>query len=171
MNSIRYRIQNPWGLHARSSAFVVRVIETCAAQWEVIASVRENECNAKSIMSLMKLGAAYGTEIEFLSLMPDELWVQFTSSLEALFYVVDHNGNKANAYEPVEKILTQANAQSQPSCSIIRNQLQSRSVKYNCGPFFEVPWRFIMGRDRVFRRRTECACGSFESCGSHGRRI
>ena len=137
MNSIRYRIQNPWGLHARSSAFVVRVAQSCAAHWEVIASVRENECDAKSIMHLMELGAGYGTEIEFLSLMPDEQWVQFISGLEALFYVTDHEGNKANAYEPVERILKSADGQGQPACSLIRNQLQSRSAHYNCGPIFE----------------------------------
>jgi phosphate transport system substrate-binding protein len=33
------------------------------------------------------------------------------------------------------------------------------------------PSGFIVGRVQAFRRRTECACGSFESCGSRERRL
>ncbi|MGH8657959.1 MAG: HPr family phosphocarrier protein [Gammaproteobacteria bacterium] len=56
MNSIRYRIANPWGLHARLSCYIVSVANTCAQHWEVIATVRGPEANAKSIMGVMMLG-------------------------------------------------------------------------------------------------------------------
>jgi phosphotransferase system HPr (HPr) family protein len=74
MNSIRYRIVNPWGVHARSAAFITSVANVCAKDWEVVATVRGQEADAKSIMSLMMLAASYQSEIEFFSLMPDENW-------------------------------------------------------------------------------------------------
>src|SRR5687768_2869260 len=98
MNSARYRIANPWGLHARPAAYIVCVATTCAKDWEVIVSARGAEANAKSVLGLMELAAGYDTEIEFMSLMPSERWAQFTASLECLFYITDHHGNKANAY-------------------------------------------------------------------------
>jgi phosphotransferase system HPr (HPr) family protein len=58
------------------------VANTCAQHWEVIVTARGEEANAKSIIGVMMLAAGYGTEIEFLSLMPEEQWVQFTASLE-----------------------------------------------------------------------------------------
>jgi len=36
MNSIRYRIVNPWGVHARSAAFITSVANVCAKDWEVV---------------------------------------------------------------------------------------------------------------------------------------
>jgi len=136
MNSIRYRMTNPWGLHARSAAYVVLVAKTCAPHWEVIATARGCEADAKSIMSVMMLAAGYGTEIEFFSLMPDEHWAQFTASLESLFFITDHQGNKATAYAPVEEILKIVGGQD-PSCAAIRSKMLSHSSKYNCRPFFE----------------------------------
>ena len=136
MNSIHYRMANPWGLHARSAAYVVLVAKTCAPHWEVIATARGCEADAKSIMSVMMLAAGYGTEIEFFSLMPDEHWAQFTASLESLFFITDHQGNKANAYAPVEEILKIVGSQDS-SCATIRSEMLTRSSKYNCRPFFE----------------------------------
>lgn len=137
MNSIRYRIANPWGLHARSSAYVVSVANACAKDWEVVIAKHGREANGKSIMSIMMLAASYGNEIEFLSLMPDDNWAQFTASLESLFFLTDHHGNKVNAYEPVERVIKFANRDEYPSCVTIQRELQARSTKYNCGPFFE----------------------------------
>jgi phosphotransferase system HPr (HPr) family protein len=59
MNSIRYRIVNPWGVHARSAAFITSVANVCAKDWEVVATVRGQEGDAKSIMSLMMLATSY----------------------------------------------------------------------------------------------------------------
>lgn len=137
MNSIRYRVTNPWGLHARPSAFLSQVANTCAKDWEVVASCRGKEVNAKSIMGLMMLAAGPGSEIELLSLMPEEQWLQFTASLEALFYVIDHKGDKANAYEPVERVIKAISNHERPTCASIQTQLMSRSNKYNFGPIIQ----------------------------------
>jgi len=112
------------------------VANTCAADWEVVASRNGREVNAKSIMGIMMLGACYGSEVEFFSLMPDHEWAQFTASLEALFYLVDHQGSKVNAYTPVETVLRVARDNGD-SCLGVQSAFRSRSAKYNCGPFFE----------------------------------
>jgi phosphocarrier protein HPr len=137
MNSIRYRIVNPWGLHARSAAFIASVANTCANDWEVVAAVRDQEVDAKSIMSLMMLAASYDSEIEFLSLMPDENWNQFTASLESLFYVTDHKGNKVHAYGAVERVIKLTNKEGQLSCLSIQRDLEAESSKFDSAPFFE----------------------------------
>lgn len=137
MNSIRYRVVNPFGLHARASVFIVAIANACAKDWEVVIATRGSEGDAKSIMSVMMVAAGYGTEIEFLSLMPDQNWAQFTASLECLFYVTDHEGDKVHAYQPVERIIKLASKEDFPPCMAIQRALQSRSAHYNCGPFFE----------------------------------
>src|SRR4030095_11577079 len=116
MNSIRYRIVNPWGVHARSAAFITAIANVCAKGWEVVATVRGQEGAAKSIMRLMMRAETYQSEIEFFSLMPDENWGQFTASLESLFYVTEHAGNKVHAYDAIERVVQLANREGQLSC-------------------------------------------------------
>jgi phosphotransferase system HPr (HPr) family protein len=137
MNSIRYRIVNPWGVHARSAAFITSVANVCAKNWEVVATVRGQEGDAKSIMSLMMLAASYQSEIEFFSLMPDENWSQFTASLESLFYVTEHAGNKVHAYDAVERVVKLANSEGQLSCVSIQRELEAEASKFASAPFFE----------------------------------
>lgn len=137
MNSILYKITNPWGLHARPSVCVAAVTTTCANDWEVVATVRGREADAKSIMGLMKLTAAAGSEIEFFSLMPDDQWGHFTASLESLFYCMDVQGNKTNSYSPTIDVITKASKQDYPLCTFIQCELLSESTKHNCAPFFE----------------------------------
>ena len=101
MNSVRYRIANPWGLHARPCAFIVSIAVTCGREFEVVAvSARGTEADAKSVVNFDAVRADYGSELEFMSLMPTERWTHFTGSLESLFFVLDHRGNKMNAYDP-----------------------------------------------------------------------
>jgi phosphotransferase system HPr (HPr) family protein len=137
MNSIRYLVTNPWGLHARPSAFLAQVANTCAKRWEVVASCRGKEVDGKSIMGLMSLAAGHGSEIELFSLMPEEQWLQFTASLESLFYVIDQKGDKVNAYEPVERVITVISSNEMPTCVSIQALLTRRSDKYNFGPIIQ----------------------------------
>jgi len=140
MNSIRYKITNPWGLHARSSACVVSIASTCSASWEVIAIARGKEVNAKSIFELMSLGAPYGAEIEFLSMMPNEYWVLFTQSLESLFFVKDYHGRKKNVYEPVLNVLNKLDingGHDSTNCCILKEELEKKIEHYQFGWFFE----------------------------------
>ena len=137
MNSIRYRIVNPWGVHARSAAFITAVANVCAKGWEVVATVRGQEGDAKSIMSLMMLAASYQSEIEFFSLMPDENWGQFTASLESLFYVTEHAGDKVHAYDAIERVVKLAYRDGRLSCVAIQRELKAEASKFASAPFFE----------------------------------
>ena len=100
-------------------------------------TVRDQEGDAKSIMSLMMLAASHESEIEFLSLMPDESWGQFTASLESLFYVTHHERNKVHAHDAIERVLKLANKEGHRSCVSIQRELQAESSKCDSAPFFE----------------------------------
>ena len=73
-------IVNKLGLHARAAAKFV----TCAAAFSAEITVRrgEREVNGKSIMGVMMLAAAKGTEIEVVSIGADA--EQALLALEAL---------------------------------------------------------------------------------------
>ena len=60
------------GTACQVGSIIASVANTCAKDWEVIAAVRDQEGDAKSIMNLMMLAASYDSEIEFVSLMPEE---------------------------------------------------------------------------------------------------
>lgn len=120
------------GVHARSAAFITSVANVCAKDWEVVATVRGQEGDAKSIMSLMMLAASYQSEIEFFSLMPDENWSQFTASLESLFYVTEHAGNKVHAYDAIERVVKLANREGQLSCVSIRGRQPTAGCSCYC---------------------------------------
>lgn len=62
MISARVLIRNQRGLHARAAAKVVRLVSVFGADIAIIKE--EMKANAKSIMGLMMLGAAPGTELE-----------------------------------------------------------------------------------------------------------
>jgi len=70
MRSARVQIVNRLGLHARAAARFVGV----AATYESDIRVRfgDQTVNGKSIMGIMMLAAAYGSEIEIIADGPDE---------------------------------------------------------------------------------------------------
>jgi len=59
VNSVRYRVVNPWGLHARPAAAVACIAQTCARDWEVVAVKHSEEVDAKSILGLLLLADNY----------------------------------------------------------------------------------------------------------------
>jgi phosphocarrier protein HPr len=64
MNEVRELLQivNPLGLHARPAAALVQAVIGFEA--DVRIALNGNEVNAKSIMGLLTLAAAQGSEIE-----------------------------------------------------------------------------------------------------------
>src|SRR5262249_23503715 len=109
------------------------IADACARDWDVVITMRGTEVSAKSMISVMLLAASFGSEIELFSLMPDENWETFTRSLESLFFLTDHHGEKRSAYDPVERLLKLSGKPCQASLS----ELRSLSASYNCGPMFE----------------------------------
>jgi phosphocarrier protein len=75
-------IQNRAGIHARPAALLVQVTKDfrCNIYFE-----KENDrINAKSIMGIITLGAAYGTEIKIIAEGEDE-----QKAVEALVHLFD----------------------------------------------------------------------------------
>lgn len=56
-------VVNRLGLHARAAAKLVRVAGTFKSRIELFRADRNVEANAKSILSVLTLGAAIGTEL------------------------------------------------------------------------------------------------------------
>lgn len=81
MISCTARIVNPLGLHARAAARFVHTAGGFKARIKVIRGVRE--VDGKSIMGLLLLSAAQGTELTLTADGPDE-----SEALEALCLLV-----------------------------------------------------------------------------------
>ncbi|MDR0386659.1 MAG: HPr family phosphocarrier protein [Treponema sp.] len=63
-------VQNRAGLHARPSAFLVQSVRNF--QCNIYLEKDGDRVNGKSIMGVITLGAAYGTEIKIVTEGPDE---------------------------------------------------------------------------------------------------
>ncbi len=74
-------VQNKMGIHARPAAMIVRVTNKFKA--EVYVEKEEEQVNGKSIMGLMMLAAAKGSQVKFVATCPDA--EQMLTELEALF--------------------------------------------------------------------------------------
>jgi phosphocarrier protein HPr len=74
-------VQNKMGIHARPAAMIVRV--TNKFKSEVLVEKDEEQVNGKSIMGLMMLAAAKGTQVKFIATGEDA--AQMLTELEALF--------------------------------------------------------------------------------------
>jgi phosphocarrier protein len=74
-------VQNKMGIHARPAAMIVRVTNKYKA--EVFVEKDEEQVNGKSIMGLMMLAAAKGTQVKFLATGADA--PQMLDELEQLF--------------------------------------------------------------------------------------
>jgi phosphotransferase system HPr (HPr) family protein len=109
MHSAKFLVKNPWGLHARASAFVASIALACSPDWDVVCIHGDTESSAKDIMSVMMLGAGPGAEIEFVSLLPRDRWTLFIRILETLFFEVDERGDKTNSYREMYLALREAN--------------------------------------------------------------
>ena len=57
------KVVNRLGLHARAAAKLVRLAGTYKSRVELFRADRNVEANAKSILSVLALGAAIGTEL------------------------------------------------------------------------------------------------------------
>jgi len=73
-------INNKLGLHARAAAKFVRIAS--GFQSEIMIHLGNREVNGKSIMGIMMLAAGKGTEINIITIGPDEN--EAMSSLEDL---------------------------------------------------------------------------------------
>jgi phosphocarrier protein len=63
-------INNKLGLHARAAAKFVRIAS--GFQSEIMIHLGNREVNGKSIMGIMMLAAGKGTEINIITIGPDE---------------------------------------------------------------------------------------------------
>ena len=64
MFSRRVKIVNPLGLHARAAASLVRLAGTFQSDIKIIRTDNRVVADAKSILSVLTLAAAKGTELE-----------------------------------------------------------------------------------------------------------
>ncbi len=70
MTERRVRVQNPLGLHARAAAKFVQAASRFACEVSVTAG--ERSMDGKSILGLLLLAAARGTELVIVTDGPDE---------------------------------------------------------------------------------------------------
>lgn len=82
MISEKITIHNKLGLHARASAKIVSTASHYRA--EIYLVYRDKRANAKSIMSVMMLGAGLGKEIAIEATGPEEK--EAVDALAKLFY-------------------------------------------------------------------------------------
>ena len=80
MKNKKIIINNRLGLHARAAAKFVRIAS--GFQSEIMIHLGNREVNGKSIMGIMMLSAGKGTEINIITIGPDEN--EAMSSLEDL---------------------------------------------------------------------------------------
>ena len=80
MKNKKIIINNKLGLHARAAAKFVRI--AAGFQSEIMIHLGNREVNGKSIMGIMMLSAGKGTEINIITIGPDEN--EAMSSLEDL---------------------------------------------------------------------------------------
>ncbi len=80
MKNKKIIINNKLGLHARAAAKFVRIAS--GFQSEIMIHLGTREVNGKSIMGIMMLSAGKGTEINIITIGPDEN--EAMSSLEDL---------------------------------------------------------------------------------------
>ena len=70
MKNKKIIINNKLGLHARAAAKFVRIAS--GFQSEIMIHLGNREVNGKSIMGIMMLSAGKGTEINIITIGPDE---------------------------------------------------------------------------------------------------
>jgi phosphocarrier protein len=64
MRSVKLKIVNPLGLHARAAAVLVRLAGTFESDIKIKRTDNQTVADAKSILSVLTLAASKGTEIE-----------------------------------------------------------------------------------------------------------
>ena len=142
MNSLKLRIVNPLGLHARASLHVVRVGMTFFPDADVVvirstavqrSQFCHHEANAKSIMSVMMLCAPFREEIEFLSFMPREEWRLYCQALLTLHYTLLSPNDRTHAYKRMDAIDEKRAAGIEDFIA----ELQASKVLPDSRPFFE----------------------------------
>ena len=70
MTEATVKISNRAGIHARPAALLVRTIKNCDCN--IYLEKGRDRINAKSIIGVITLGAAYGTEIKIIAEGTDE---------------------------------------------------------------------------------------------------
>jgi phosphocarrier protein len=81
MTEQKITVSNRAGIHARPAALVVQTIKNFKSN--IFIQKENDKINAKSIMGVITLGAAYGTELTILADGEDE--VQAVATLVHLF--------------------------------------------------------------------------------------
>ena len=64
MRSIKVKIVNPLGLHARAAAVLVRLAGTFRSEIKIRRTDNQVVADAKSILSVLTLAASKGAEVE-----------------------------------------------------------------------------------------------------------
>ncbi|HXF43427.1 MAG TPA: HPr family phosphocarrier protein [Pyrinomonadaceae bacterium] len=77
MRKGKIKVVNQLGLHARAAAQLVRLASRFRSSVKLIHHERQAEANAKSILSVLALAAAVGTELEIIidGEDEDEAWI------------------------------------------------------------------------------------------------
>jgi TIR domain/PTS HPr component phosphorylation site len=109
------------------------------SEWEVIlVDLRSGkETNAASIMGMMMLAVTPGTEVEFFSLMPNDVWNKYVEILSALFYTLDEENIKNNwvAYEALKGIFYSI-PEMPENRDLLLQRLRETARSYNIEHFF-----------------------------------
>ncbi len=133
MNSTTFTVTGPYGLHCRPSAYICLIGNLFFGKWEIVAirPSTKGEVNAKSIMGLMTICVPTGEDVEFLSLMPDDEWQQYTAALGLLFYTLSEKAHefRDGEYGPVERTLKQSQQRDRTVTALLR-RLEADRLRY-----------------------------------------
>ena len=72
MRNVKVKVVNPLGLHARAAAVLVRLAGTFQSEIKLKRGDNKVVADAKSILSVLTLAAAQGTELEVNVIGEDE---------------------------------------------------------------------------------------------------
>jgi len=83
MREVTLRVKNQLGLHARAAARLVRLATTFESTITLRRTDGDASADARSILSILQLAAAYGVEVTVTAEGPDE--EQAIAAVEAMF--------------------------------------------------------------------------------------
>ncbi len=87
--SVQLTVLNKMGIHARPAAMIVRIANRFP-NTELWVRSKEEQINGKSIMGLMMLAAAQGTQLEVTAIGPDA-----TTLIEELKFIFENKFDEA----------------------------------------------------------------------------
>ena len=88
LESLKYKIKSETGIHARPASFIADLAKRFSDVSITIFS-SDKQCDAKSILSIMKLGIKQNDEVVFNLDGPGESVLQVKNELDNLFDVIN----------------------------------------------------------------------------------